>query len=172
MRSSPSYSYSTLWSRDIARSHNKPPKPLYLYYHSTYRPFAHSFTLSRGRFRGGRGGRAPPFFLQALVFFCNHFEELQTVLFEIELIINNAPLSLTYVYPNSIKICLTTNHFLFGRQLLYSSNITSTVVRILTVLLSTADKINRISNRFLDRWRHEFMPDTTIFKIKYRLPRN
>ena len=29
--------------------------------------------------------------MQSLVF-CNHFEELQTMLFEVELIINNAPL--------------------------------------------------------------------------------
>ena len=46
---------------------------------------------------------------------------------------------------------------LFGRQLLYSSNTTSTVVRNLTVLSSTTDKINRISNHFLDRWRHEYV---------------
>ena len=33
-----------------------------------------------------------PNFLQSLVVvFCNNFEELQTVLFEVELIINNAP---------------------------------------------------------------------------------
>ena len=71
--------------------------------------------------------------------FCNHFEELQTMLFEVELIINNAPL--TYIYPNTIETCLTPNHLLFGRQLLYSSNTTS----------------NRISNHFLDRWRHEYV---------------
>ena len=41
---------------------------------------------------------------------------------------------------------------LFGWQLLYSSNTTSTVVGNLTVLSSTTDKINRISNHFLDRW--------------------
>ena len=87
-------------------------------------------------------------------FFCNRFEELQTVLFEVELIINNAPL--TYVYPNTIKTCLTPNHLLFGRQLFYSSNTTSTVVRNLTALSSTTDKLNSISNHFLDRWRHEF----------------
>ena len=87
--------------------------------------------------------------------FCNHFEELQTMLLEVELIINNAPLSLTCICPNTIETCLTTNHFLFGRQLLYSSNITSTVVRNLTVLSSTTDKINRISNHFWDRWRHD-----------------
>ena len=58
---------------------------------------------------------------------------------------------LTYVYSNTIKTCLTPNHLLFDRQLLYFSNTTSTVVRNLTVLSSTADKINRISNHFLDR---------------------
>ena len=97
----------------------------------------------RGGFRGDRGGaRALVIFCNHL-FFCNHFEELQTVLFKVELIINNA--SLTYVYPNTIETFLTPNHLLFGRQLLYSSNTTPSVVRILTVLSSTTDKINRIS---------------------------
>ena len=55
------------------------------------------------------------FFFANTFFIYNHFEELQTVLFEVELIINNAPL--TYVYPNTIETCLTPNHLLFGRQL-------------------------------------------------------
>ena len=50
--------------------------------------------------------------MQSLVFF-NHFEEIQTVLFQAELIIGNAPL--IYVYPNTLETCLTPNHFLFGR---------------------------------------------------------
>ena len=58
-----------------------------------------------------------PHFLQSLAFF-NHFEEIETVLFEGELIISNA--LLTYVYPNTLETCLTPNHLLFGRQLLYS----------------------------------------------------
>ena len=45
---------------------------------------------------------------------CNHFEELQTVLFDVELIISNVPL--TYIYPNIIETCLTPNHLLFGRH--------------------------------------------------------
>ena len=105
----------------------------------------------------GRGGRAPHFFCSHLFcfcfcFFCNHFEELQTILLKVELIINNKPL--TYVYPSTIE---TPNHLIFGRQLLYSSNTTSTVVRNLTVLQSTTDKINRTSNNFLDRWRHGYI---------------
>ena len=76
------------------------------------------------------------------------------MLFEVKLIINNA--LLTYVYPNTIETCLTPNHLLFDRKLLYSSNIRSTVVRNLTFLSSTADKIDHISNDFLDRWRHQY----------------
>ena len=92
------------------------------------------------------------------LFFCNNLFFVITLknyklCYEVKLIINNAPL--TYVYPNTIKTCLTLNHLLFGRQLLYYSNTTSTVVRNLTVLSSTTDKINRISNHFWDRWRHE-----------------
>ena len=94
-------------------------------------------------------GFRPPTFFLITFFLCNHFEELQTVLFEVELIINNA--ALTYVNPNTTETCLIPNHLLFGRQLLYSSNTTSTVVRNLTVFSSTTDKINRISNHFLNR---------------------
>ena len=51
---------------------------------------------SEADLRGGVGGASPPFFLESLVvFFWNYFEEQRTVLFEVELIMNNAPL--TYV---------------------------------------------------------------------------
>ena len=77
------------------------------------------------------GNFPAPYFLEWIVFLCNYFEELQTVLFKVELIINNAPL--TYVYPNTIETCLIPNHLLFDRQLLYFSNTTSTVVTNLTM---------------------------------------
>ena len=94
------------------------------------------------------------------LFFCNNLFFVITLknyklCYEVKLIINNAPL--TYVYPNTIKTCLTLNHLLFGRQLLYYSNTTSTVVRNLTVLSSTTDKINRIRNHFWHRWRNEYV---------------
>ena len=57
-------------------------------------------------------GARSPIFCNHLFFFCNHFEKLQTVLFEVELIIDNAPL--TYVYLNTIETCLTLNHLLFA----------------------------------------------------------
>ena len=94
---------------------------------------------------GGREGCTFPIFCNHL-FFCNHFKELQTLLFEVELIINDVPL--TYVYTNIIETCLTPKHLLFGSQLSYSSDTKSTIVRNLTVFPSTTDKINRISNSF------------------------
>ena len=80
-----------------------------------FRSFAKASTMQPEADTGGRG-----LFLQPLVFFCNHFEELQTALFE--LIINNKPL--TYLYPNTIETCFTFSHLLFGTQLLYSSKTT------------------------------------------------
>ena len=105
-----------------------------------------TFVLYRGGFRGGHS---------PLPLFCDHFQELQTVVIEVKLIINNA--SLTCVYPNTIKTYLTLNHLLFARELLCYSNTTSTVIRNLTVLSSTTDKINRFSNHFWHRWRHEYV---------------
>ena len=103
----------------------------------------------------GAQGYAPPF-LQSLVFL-NHFEELKSVLFEAELIINNV--TLTYVYPNIYyQNIFNTQSFIIWQQLLYSSNTTrttSTVVRNLNIPSSTTDKINCTSNNFLDDWRHQ-----------------
>ena len=87
--------------------------------------------------------------------FCNHFAELEIVLYKVELSINNAPLKI--VYPNTKETCLSPNHLLFGRQLLYPSNTTLTVAKNLTVLSNSIDKINHISNHFCDRWRHEYV---------------
>ena len=60
--------------------------------------------LPEGDLEGGVGRGGAPFFCNHL-FFCNHFEELQTVLIAVKLIINNALLA--YVYPNTIKTYLT-----------------------------------------------------------------
>ena len=91
----------------------------------------------------GEGARgAPSLFFAITCFFRSHFKELKTILFEVELMNNDA--LLTYVYPNSIETCVIPNHLLFGRQRLYSSNTTSTLVRNLTVFSGTTDKINHI----------------------------
>ena len=51
------------------------------------------YTFTEADSGGGVEGAHPP------LYFCNHFEELQTELFEVELIINNSPLR--YVCQNS-----------------------------------------------------------------------
>ena len=136
--------------------------------------------LCRAEANSGGGGRhAPPFLAIPccccccccfLGVFCNHYEKLQTVLFEVELIINKKPLA--YVYPNTIETCFRPSHLLFDRQLLYSYNTISTVVRNLTGLSNTTDKINCISNHFLDRWRHGYVVNSHETQQTSKLNRN
>ena len=71
-------------------------------------------TFSEADLEGGMGEVCPLFFCNHL-FFCDDFEELQTVLIEVKLIINNAPL--TYVYPNTIKTFNTQIVIMLFRQL-------------------------------------------------------
>ena len=83
--------------------------------------------------RWGARGHAPsfcffPHFLQPLFFF-----------FFFTIPLKNS---------NTIKTYLIRNHLLFGRELLCYSNTTSALVRNLTILSNTADKINIISNHF------------------------
>ena len=47
------------------------------------------------------------------------YEQLQTILFEIDTITNNRPI--TYFYDVESESCLTPNHLLFGRTLLLSN---------------------------------------------------
>ena len=74
-----------------------------------------------------------------------------------------------YLRSDTIETCLTPNHLLF--------NTTSTAVRNQTILSSTTDKIDCISNHFLDRLRHEYVLCSkftwgiTNIKVKYKLPK-
>lgn len=72
----------------------------------------------------------PSYFLQSLVF-RNHFVELEIVLFQVKLIIDNAPLK--YVNPNTRETFLSPNQLLFGRELLYCFNVTPTVTTNLSM---------------------------------------
>ena len=61
-------------------------------------------------------------------------DQMQTVLFEVEMILNNRPL--TYVYTDKIENALTPNNLLFSRIL------TSTTDRNKTIQFSTQLLIN------------------------------
>lgn len=78
--------------------------------------FVASFIKTKGGFGGGRGGRTPSLFFAITCFFLNHFEKPKILLFEVEMISNNA--LLTYASQNTIETCVTLNQLLFGRQLL------------------------------------------------------
>ena len=59
-------------------------------------------------------------------------DQMQTVLFEVEMILNNRPL--TYVYPDEIENALTPNHLLFSR-ILTSITDRNTAIQFSTQLL-------------------------------------
>ena len=79
-------------------------------------------------------------------------EELQTVLCEVETILNNRPL--TYYYSDNTEQCLTPNHLLFGRtiKLFDPEPIDST-----HDINFHSKKISNIINHFWERWRREYL---------------
>ena len=80
-----------------------------------------------------------------------NYEQLQTVLLEIETILNNRPL--TYYYADENEPCLTPNHMSYGRTLKVCDPETSSDVS--KMLLPS--KINNIVNHFWDRWKKEYL---------------
>ena len=79
---------------------------------------------------------------------------MQTVLFEVEMILNNRPL--TYVYPDEIKNALTPNHLLFGRTLTSTSDRNTPIQFSTQNITAQSKKVNRIINHFWDRWHKEY----------------
>ena len=64
--------------------------------------------------------KSPSLSFEITCFFCKHFEELQTVLLKVELILNNPPL--TCVYPNTIDIYMfNTQSFAIWRTVIIFS---------------------------------------------------
>ena len=84
------------------------------------------------------------------------FEELQTLLFEIEAILNNRPL--TYQYPTDLQSCLSPNHLLFGRSLQLSS-IQSSPLSINVDFVEYSKRVKTIIDRFWNQWRNEYLLD-------------
>ncbi|XP_057310554.1 uncharacterized protein LOC130648518 [Hydractinia symbiolongicarpus] len=74
------------------------------------------------------------------------FEEMQTVLYEIECILNNLPL--TYEYSTEFESCLSPNHMLFGRRLNLYSNSTTLKSHEELNLAHHSTKISQIIEHF------------------------
>ena len=81
-----------------------------------------------------------------------NYEELQTVLCEVETILNNRPL--TYYYSDNTEQCLTPNHLLFGRTMkLFDPE----SIDITDDINFHSKKISNIINHFWERWRREYL---------------
>ena len=79
------------------------------------------------------------------------YEELKTILQEVEQIVNNRPI--TYYYEDNEEVCLTPNHLLYGRALnnsnLLSENTTQLVIQ--------PKKLEALINHFWERWKKEYV---------------
>ena len=82
-------------------------------------------------------------------------EELQTVLFEIECILNNRPIK--YYYSTDIEPCLTPNHLLFGRTLTLSNTDMNDINYNTINPILESQKLKNIVNHFWNRWQKEYL---------------
>ena len=79
------------------------------------------------------------------------YEELQTILHEVEQIVNNRPI--TYYYSDNEEACLTPNHLLYGRTL-NNSNLLSAST---TQEIIHPKKLESLINHFWERWKKEYV---------------
>ena len=82
------------------------------------------------------------------------FDELQTILLEIELIINNRPL--THIYTDSTELPLTPSQLVFSRNLNHSS-LSESPVNVEIDIYEHREKLTNIINHFWHRWRTEYV---------------
>ena len=81
-----------------------------------------------------------------------NYEESQTVLCEVETILNNRPL--TYYYSDNTEQCLTPNHLLFGRTIKLFDPEPTDITHDINV---HCKKISNIINHFWEGWRREYL---------------
>ena len=77
------------------------------------------------------------------------FDELQTILLEVELIINNRPL--THIYTDSTELPLTPSQLVFSRNLNHSS-LSESPVNLGIDIYEHREKLTNIINHFWYRW--------------------
>ena len=89
------------------------------------------------------------------------YEELMTVITEIEAVINSRPL--TYVYEEQIQEVITPSHLFVGRRLLTQAEDGSTQDEVsnLTVaeVNTRADYLKKLKQQFWNRWQKEYLQE-------------
>ena len=94
------------------------------------------------------------------------FNELQALLYEIELALNSGPLG--FVYENDLEEILTPHHLLF-RHKLYTCNCSiKDNVEINSVLPKRVHHIDMLLNHFWSRWRNEYVTSLREYDKKYK----
>ena len=87
-----------------------------------------------------------------------NYEQMQTVLYEVERIVNNRPL--THTYPDNIETCVTPNHLLYGRRLeqksLNSNNLDS--FKDIDIVVYSKE-VEGVLSHFWNRWRTEYLSE-------------
>ena len=85
---------------------------------------------------------------------------MMTLLLEIELIVNNRPI--TYVYPNELEECLTPNHLLFSRRLESKSLSNHDTPLVVADPGNYFPLINNLLEHFWNRWRQEYLTELRV----------
>ena len=91
--------------------------------------------------------------------------ELQTVLMEIEVIINSRPLCL--LYDDDLVQPLTPNHLLFGRKLEQYNSLTDFEVN-LSNHTKRARYVETVIDQFWERWRTEYLSTLRAWTTKFK----
>ena len=95
------------------------------------------------------------------------YEELTTVLTEIESVLNSRPL--TYVYEDEIEEPLTPSHLMLGRRLLSNGTVTESAAGQSQSQLSSVDITKRVKHlkllleHFSSRWQREYLTELRQF---------
>ena len=82
-----------------------------------------------------------------------NYEQLATVLLEVEFILNNRPL--TYVYPDDLEECVTPNHLLFGRKL--NAEALNSTIAFDSPETDDHNVVATIIDNFWKRWLKEYV---------------
>ncbi len=90
---------------------------------------------------------------------CLTYEELLTVLIEVECILNSRPL--TYLYPDDLEEPLTPSHLINGRRMLSLPDVTRSGIdnsSTRETVTKRARYLQKLMDHFWNRWRRECIP--------------
>ena len=85
------------------------------------------------------------------------FEELRTILVEIEAILNNRPLTYVYDDENGVSYPLTPSQLIYGRQLTMTANGQSEIISTYQSLTKKAQHHARLLSKFALQWNREYL---------------